>query len=87
MRVHTLDRMRRVFAMVLLAAQIVFVLDDRSPPQAVHWLRVLGGKLELSSDRDGPYWLLQGIAAVIVTAMTISFVALHPFPFQEFSCG
>jgi hypothetical protein len=87
MRVHTLDCMRRVFAMVLLAAQIVFVIDNQWPEKAVEWLRVLGGKLELSSDRDGPYWLLQGIAAVIVSAMTFSFAVLRPFPFQEFSCG
>ena len=87
MRVHTLDCMRRVFAIVLLAAQIVFVIDNQWPEKAVEWLRVLGGKLELSSDRDGPYWLLQGIAAVIVSAMTFSFAFLRPFPFQEFSCG
>lgn len=86
-RVHTLDRMQRVFALVLLAAQMVFVVDDQWPPPAVQWLRVLGGKLERATDRDGPYWLLQGIAAVIVTAMTLSFVALRPFPFHEFSCG
>ena len=87
MRLRTVERMRRLFALVLLAAQIVFVVADQWPPKAVLWLRQLGGKLGLSSDRDGPYWLLQGISAVIVTAMTISFVALHPFPFQEFSCG
>jgi hypothetical protein len=87
MRVRTLDRMRRLFALVLLAAQIVFVVADQWPAKAVLWLRQLGGKLGLPSDRDGPYWLLQGISAVIVTAMTVSFVALHPFPFQEFSCG
>ena len=87
MRVRTLDRMRRLFALVLLAAQIVFVVADQWPPQAVLCLRQLGGKLGLTSDRDGPYWLLQGISAVIVTAMTVSFFALHPFPFQEFSCG
>lgn len=87
MRVRTVDRMRRLFALVLLAAQIVFVVADQWPPKAVLWLRRLGGKLGLSSDRDGPYWLLQGISAVIVTAMTMSFVALHPFPFQEFTCG
>lgn len=86
-RVHTLDRMRRVFAMVLLAAQIVFVIDDQWPEKAVQWLRLLGGKLERSSDRDGLYWLLQGISAVVVSAMTLSFVFLEPFPFQEFSCG
>jgi len=87
MRVRTVERMRRLFALVVLAAQIVFVIADQWPPKAVLWLRQLGGKLGLSSDRDGPYWLLQGISAVIVSAMTMSFVVLHPFPFQEFSCG
>jgi hypothetical protein len=87
MRVRTVERMRRLFALVLLAAQIVFVIADQWPPKAVLWLRRLGGKLGLSSDRDGPYWLLQGISAVIISAMTMSFVALHPFPFQEFSYG
>jgi hypothetical protein len=87
MRVRTVERMRRLFALVLLAAQIVFVVADQWPAKAVLWLRQLGGKLGLSSDRDGPYWLLQGISAVIVTAMTLSFIAFHPFPFQECSCG
>jgi hypothetical protein len=87
MRVHTLDRMRRLFAIVLLSAQIVFVIAIHWPPKAVLWLRQLGGKLGLSSDRDGPYWLLHGISAVIVTAMTLSFVFLHPFPFGENSYG
>ena len=87
MRVHTLDRMRRLFALVLLAAQIVFVIADQWPPKAVLWLRQLGGKLGLSADRDGPYWLLQGIASVITTAMTLSFAFLHPFPFGKNTCG
>ena len=87
MRVHTVDRMRRLFALVLLAAQLVFVIAVHWPPNAVLWLRQLGGKLGLSCDRDGPYWLLQGIAAVISTAMTLSFVFLHPFPFPENTCG
>jgi hypothetical protein len=87
MRVRTVERMRRLFALVLLSAQIVFVVADQWPAKAVLWLRQLGGKLGLSSDRDGPYWLLQGISAVIVTAMTLSFFVLHPFPFQEFRCG
>lgn len=87
MRVHTLDRMRRLFAIVLLSAQIVFVISIHWPPLAVLWLRQLGGKLGLVGDRDGPYWLLHGISAVIVSAMTLSFVFLHPFPFQEHTCG
>jgi hypothetical protein len=87
MRVQTVDRMRRLFAIVLLAAQIVFVISEQWPPKAVLWLRQLGGKLGIPTDRDGPYWLLQGISAVIVTCMTLSFVFLHSFPFQEFTCG
>lgn len=87
MRVQTVERMKRLFAMVLLSAQIVFAISVHWPPKAVLWLRQLGGKLGTPSDRDGPYWLLQGIAAVIVTCMTLSFSFLHPFPFQEFTCG
>ena len=87
MRVQTVERMRRLFAVVLLAAQIVFVIAEQWPPKAVLWLRQLGGKLGIPTDRDGPYWLLQGISAVIVTCMTLSFVFLHPFPFQEFTRG
>jgi hypothetical protein len=87
MRVQTVDRMRRLFAVVLMAAQIVFVISEQWPPKTVLWLRQLGGKLGIPTDRDGPYWLLQGISAVIVTAMTLSFIFLQPFPFQEFTCG
>jgi hypothetical protein len=87
MRVQTVDRMRRLFAIVLLAAQIVFVISEQWPPEAVLWLRQLGGKLGIPSDRDGPYWLLLGISAVIITSMSVSFFFLHPFPFQEFICG
>jgi len=66
--------MRRLFAIVLLSAQIVFVSAFQWPPKAtVLWLRQLGGKLGLASDRDGPYWLQHGISAVITTAMTLSF--------------
>ena len=87
MRVHTLDRMRRLFAVVLLSAQIVFVIATHWPPNAVLWLRQLGGKLGVPSDRDGPYWLLHGISAVIVTSMTLSFAFLHPFLFGDKTYG
>jgi len=46
--------------------------------KAVYWLRKLGGKLDLKSDRDGPYWLLRGISAVFLTAATLSLVAISP---------
>ena len=87
MRVQTVERMRRLFAIVLMAAQIVFVISEQWPSKAVLWLRQLGGKLDIPTDRNGPYWLLQGISAVIITCMTLSFTFFHPFPFQEFTCG
>ena len=87
MRVHTVERMRRLFAIVLLSAQIVWVICFHWPPKAVLWLRQFGGKLGLVWDRDGPYWLLNGISAVIMSAMTLSFVFLHPFPFTEYTYG
>jgi hypothetical protein len=87
MRVQTVERMRRLFAVVLMAAQIVFVISEHWPPKAVFWLRQLGGKLGIPSDRDSPYRLLQGISAVIIICMALSFAFLHPFPFQELTCG
>ncbi|MEW6401016.1 MAG: hypothetical protein AB1649_04410 [Chloroflexota bacterium] len=85
-RMRTLERMRRVFALVLLAAQFVFHLNQHWPPQAVLWLRTLGGKLGLSTDRNGPYILLHGLSAVYQTVATLSWAAIQPFPhhlFQE----
>jgi hypothetical protein len=84
MRVRTVERMRRLFALVLLAAQFVFFLDETWPPQAVRWLRQLGGKLGLAIDRDGPYILLRGLAAVWQTVATLTFLATHPFPHHAF---
>lgn len=79
-RVQTLERMRRIFVLVLLAALFVYHVSHAWPRQAVLWLRRLGGKLGLSSDLDGPYVLLAGIRAVFVTAATLAFAAQYPFP-------
>ncbi len=80
LRVQTVERMRRLFAIVLAAAQLVFHLMKHWPAKAVLWLRKLGGKLGLKSDRDGPYIVLRGISAVLLTAATLSFAAISPFP-------
>ncbi len=87
MRVQTLERMRRLFVMVLLAALFVYHVAHTWPQHMVLWLRRLGGKLGLSSDLDGPYVLLAGISAVFVTASTVAFAALHPFPRAGGTCG
>ena len=80
MRVRTLERMRRVFVLVLLAALFVYHIDHTWPRQAVFWLRCLSGKLALITDADGPYILLAGISAVFVTAATVAYARHHPFP-------
>ena len=85
LRVQTLERMRRLFALVLLAAQFVFYLMAHWPPQALRWLRKLGGKLGLRCDRDGPYILLRGLGAVWQTVTTLSWTAIQPFPHRLFS--
>jgi hypothetical protein len=80
MRVETLERMRRLFILVLLAAQFVYYVGRTWTKAAVLWLRQLGGKLGLKNDLDGPYVLLRGISAVWQTVATLTFVARHPFP-------
>lgn len=84
MRVQTIERMRRLFALVLMAAQFVFYLMDTWPSVAVQWLREVGGKLGLGIDRDGPYLLLRGLSAVWQTVATLTHLALHPFPHDTF---
>jgi hypothetical protein len=79
-RVQTLERMRRIFVLVLLAALFVYHIAHAWPERMVLWLRRLGGKLGLASDRDGVYVLLAGIRAVFVTAATLTFAARHTFP-------
>jgi hypothetical protein len=84
LRVRTLERMRRIFALVLAAAQFLFFISKRWPPKAVLWLRKLGGKLCLRSDRDGPYILLRGLSAVWQSVATLSLLSILPFPHHLF---
>ncbi len=85
MRVQTLARMRRLFALVLMAAQFVFHVMETWPPVAVRWLRLLGGKLGLQIDRDGPYILLRGLQAVWQTVAALTLLTLQPFPHHVFA--
>jgi hypothetical protein len=87
LRVHTLEPMRRVFLMTLVAAAFLYHLDHSWQPEALHWLRTLGGKLGTLFDLDGLYTLLAGIRAVLVTAATLTFARTYPFPRPEPTCG
>lgn len=80
MRIQTLERMKRLFFLVLAAAQFVFYLIDTWPPAAVRWIRELGGKLGLANDLDGPYLVLRGLSALFQTVATLTFLAICPFP-------
>lgn len=84
MRVQTLARMQRLFALVLLAAQFVFHVMATWPPVAVRWLRLLGGKLGLASDRDGAYLLLRGLQVVWQTVAALTLLLVEPFPHHAF---
>jgi hypothetical protein len=86
-QVHTLERMRRIFVLVLLAALLVYHIAHAWPQHMVLWLRRLGGKLGHPSDRDGPYVLLADIRAVFVTVATLAFAAQYPFPREGVTCG
>ena len=79
-RVRTLERMRRIFILVLAAALFVSHVAHTWPQPMVLWLRQLGGKLGLETDRDGLYLLLAGIRAVLMAAATFTFALHHPFP-------
>lgn len=87
MRVQSLDGMKRLFILILAAAQFVFHLINTWPPRAVQWLRYLGGKLGLTHDLDGPYLVLRGLSAVIQTMVTLTFISVYPFPHQDFTYG
>lgn len=86
-RVETVERMRRLFLFVLLAAQFVCHIDRHWNGAAVRWLRLLGGKLDVASDRDGLYILLRGIGAVWQAAATLTFAQNYPFPTEISTCG
>jgi hypothetical protein len=87
MRVRTLERMRRLFMLVLLAAQFVAYIHRTWTAQATDWLRRLGGALGLKQDRNGLYLLLRGISAVWLVAATLTFALHHPFPMDSQTCG
>ena len=83
--VQDLEAMRCVFGLVLLAAQFVFYLLEEWPPQAIKWIRELGGKVGTNQDRDGPYIFLQGLVALYQSWLTLSFVRINPFPHTLFA--
>jgi hypothetical protein len=86
LRVTTLERMRRLFVLVLLAAQFVCYIGRTWTHSAVQWLRLLGGKLGLKNDLNGLYVLLRGISAVWQTVATVQFARATPFPMEIPRC-
>ena len=78
--------MRRLFILVLLAAQFVMHLTQRWPAVGVRWLGLLGGKLGLQIDRDGPSYIVsRGLSAVWQTVATLTLLAVCPFAHDAFT--
>ena len=50
--VHTMERMRRLFLLVLVAALFVYHIAQTWAPPAIQWLLHLGGKSDLPLDAD-----------------------------------
>lgn len=58
----------------------LYHIADAWPEQTVQWLRRLGGKPPVPSDRDGTYVLLPGIRAVFVSIATLALASEQAFP-------
>ena len=86
LRVTTLERMRRLFVFVLLAAQYVSYIGRTWSSSAVKWLRILGGKLGLKNDLNGLYVLMRGLSAVWQTVATLQFALTNPFSIENSRC-
>ncbi len=67
-------------------------LDDQ---QIFAWIAAVDGELvirashlerrvEVAMDRDGPYLVLRGLAALWQTVATLTFLVVEPFPRQLF---
>jgi hypothetical protein len=78
LRVQTVERMGRVFALVPVAALSVFYIMKRWPPKAVLWLHKLDRRLGLKTHRDSPDILLRGFSTVWQTVAMLSLTVIQP---------
>jgi hypothetical protein len=72
-QVQTLERQRRTFVLVLVAALFVLRLPGLWHPETIAFLRLLGSSTAgTSMDRDGPYELLLGLHRVFSALSLLS---------------
>jgi len=72
-QVQTLERQRRTFVLVLVAAVFVLRLPGVWSPATIAWLRALGSSIVgTAMDRHGPYALLLGLHRVLSTLSLFS---------------
>lgn len=80
-QVHTLERFRREFILVLAAALFVLRLPDVWHPAVVHWRRQLGSAVAGTSRvRGGPHLLFRGIQRILDTLSVLVRCATSPPP-------
>ena len=66
-RLHKLERRRRLLVLILLVALFVLRLPHLWSPAVLSWLRRLGSAIaDTPMDRHGPYLLLSGLQAVLI---------------------
>ncbi len=71
-KVLSLEGIRRMVSIVLLAALLILNGRHFFPDKAWQILLRLGGKLGLRSERDGPYLLLRGLCKVLTCLATLA---------------
>lgn len=75
-QVHTLERQRRTFVLVLACALFVLRVPGVWQAATIAWLRALGTSLVgTKMDRQGPYALLLGLQSVLSTVALFSAIA------------
>jgi hypothetical protein len=81
-QVQTLERQRRTFVLVLVAALFVLRVPGLWRPETVTFLRVLGSSTAgTAMDRQGPYEILIGLHRILSTLSLLSAWA-HGAPIQ-----
>ena len=79
--VHKLERFRRMFLVILMAAFFVIQLEQWWSPVLIQWIRALGSSVVgTAMDRQGRYLLLWGLQRVLDGAALLGLIRIRPPP-------
>jgi len=77
-RVRHLDSMSRLVNLTLIAALFILNRQLYLPAPLIQYLLLLGGKLGIKADKDGPYLFLTGISRVLQAIALLTTLDHHP---------